>query len=344
MIDLIFSRPFTDLSGGTVGLSSHATPKRFRFVECLGLPTQNRLDIYEGDSIDGISYAAISYVWAGKPHVCTDVTKCLGSFHVVGATDSGGDPIYIDILQTAALAALQLNCGFLWIDQVCIMQADPEDRRWQVMGMYEIYKNCEACLVFPGGLGQLVGLQDETEWITRAWTQQEAMAPKNVMCVFHFDLIGPDVASWFMHGTFPFGIRLVQNGYSAMVSLDNLLQGAGSLSLTLSIQREGTQHQEEIPMLIEIFGKYWSLTVALMGSLNLKDVDSRENAMWRGTWMRTAKYDIDQVYSIMGAFGVTLDTSLYLNKYDVMIALRRAILAKGGRANWLAESLARGAT
>ncbi|KAI5784472.1 hypothetical protein FPQ18DRAFT_417989 [Pyronema domesticum] len=66
--------------------------------------------------------------------------------------------------------------------------------------------------------------------------------------------------------------------------------------------------------------------------------------MWRGTWMRTAKYDIDQVYSMMGAFEVTLDTSLYSNKYDAMIALRRAILAKGGRANWLTESLASGAT
>jgi hypothetical protein len=75
-----------------------------------------------------------------------------------------------------------------------------------------------------------------------------------------------------------------------------------------------------------------------MGSLSLKDGYSRENTMWRSALMRSAKLEIDLVYSVMGMFGVALDTSLYSTKGDAMKALRRSILEKGGRANWTTDS------
>jgi hypothetical protein len=320
-MNIVLNEPLDNLSNQDIDLTGKATPKRFRWIDCNELTAKNRLQILESISIEGINYTAISYVWAGKAHTC--IPGCLGSFNVVGATDS--DPISIDLLRTASIAASNLGTRYLWLDRVCIMQADKVDKNWQIMNMFSIYKGCEACLVFLGGLQRQVSLQEETDWICRAWTHQEALVPKDVRCVFQWE-----------HGTVETQgvtsgkIEEIEERYSAMMELRYLLQASyvGHLSYRSFTEK------------IAIFGRARGLITALMGALNLREDDAKENTIWRSALMRTSKRDVDMIFSIMGMFGVQLDAGQYPSQRDATMALAKEILSKGGRANWIVGSFA----
>ena len=108
--------------------------------------------------------------------------------------------ISIDLLKCACIASL-LNEGardqvgprfnpllckakYLWLDRLCIMQTNKQDKNWQIKHMFELYSHCRQCLVLPGGIQRLVSLDEETWWVHRAWTLQEAMAPRASFVLF----------------------------------------------------------------------------------------------------------------------------------------------------------------
>ncbi|KAF9459697.1 hypothetical protein BDZ94DRAFT_1267837 [Collybia nuda] len=98
----------------------------------LAIFRQGVLLIIEWPSLDvskEISYHAISYVWRGihKPPVSD-------SFAVEGAT--GADRIDFKVLGLACV-----RNEFIWFDQLCIAQKDPEDINWQIQHMQTIYQN-----------------------------------------------------------------------------------------------------------------------------------------------------------------------------------------------------------
>src|SRR5277367_1567730 len=59
---------------------------------------------------------------------------------------------------------------YLWLDRLCIMQTSKQDKRWQIVHTFNLYRHCTQCLVLPGGIQRLVPLDEETSWVHRAWT------------------------------------------------------------------------------------------------------------------------------------------------------------------------------
>ncbi|KAL6897704.1 hypothetical protein GGI43DRAFT_409698 [Trichoderma evansii] len=117
------------------------------------------------------------------------------------------------------------------------MQMNKEDKRWQILHMYEIYKRCHICIAAPGGLQCLVRLDIETQWIHRGWTLQEAVAPPAVIVLFSW-AIGPcKVHAGDIQGI----IHEVTPSISAMASLTLIVDGllspnVGALARIMSVR------------------------------------------------------------------------------------------------------------
>ncbi|OBZ73449.1 hypothetical protein A0H81_06667 [Grifola frondosa] len=117
-----------------------------------------------------------------SPTPDSTIYEACGTFTVSGAEAS--DPISIAVLRHACTASLQAGAPNLWLDRLCIIETDANDKAWQISRMHQIYASCVVCLVLPGGIRRLVGLDEETPWIHRAWTLQEAVAPHRVEVLF----------------------------------------------------------------------------------------------------------------------------------------------------------------
>lgn len=314
--------PLDQVVGHAVNIQNVASPRNFRFIDCKAICDQNTLRILECPNLR-LHYSVISYVWEGNPLV--DPSRKPPSFVVAGAED--GDPISLNVLRTACIAAIKCNTRYLWLDRVCIMQGSEDDQSWQIRNMAKIYKNCNTCFVLPGGLRRLVGLGEETAWINRSWTLQEALFPKTTLCLFRWR---QQSGSW--NGVTAGQIECVEQGRSAMAQLNDLVQACVATHIEFDRKRKS----------VRILGSAREPLMALNGAMNLKDADGREAAIWRSMLMRTSKRDIDVIFSVMGLFGVTLDPSNYRNGDRLMatLALAEAIMKKGGKANWICASLA----
>lgn len=181
------------LNDEPIDVAPEATDGRFRLVNCMAFldrPENLQVEEFSFDYVHNLRYAAISYPWKG---VVTH--PILPTFHVKGAED--GDPISIDIVRSACIAALQDKLDYIWLDRLCVLQekARRADKRAQIEHMHEVYNCCALCIVIPGGLHRLVSLDEDTPWIFRSWTLQEALSPEKVVvlvawslgsCMFHF--------------------------------------------------------------------------------------------------------------------------------------------------------------
>jgi hypothetical protein len=299
------------------------TPGRLRYVECHALLSHNLLLILECQKPDQerVCFAAISYPWRGNHS-----SSSQESFRVpVPSNCEEGDPINVSILRTACRAAVSIGAEYLWLDRICIMQMNKEDKRLQIGGLSRVYKNCKASLVFPGGLQKLARVDEHTNWIHRAWTLQEAM-PTSTYCIFNWKNEGGGV--W---GLTDGNIIIIEAGQSAMMDLGRLLQAAVV----------GFFHCATTKYDCTIFGENRDSVLALMGAKELKDRDMRDNAVWRSALMRTSSRPVDMVFSIMGIFGVELDVAKYNQdeRERATMDLSYELLRRGRRATWVTASL-----
>jgi hypothetical protein len=147
---------------------SNVAHKKFRFIDARALAAGKSLRVVEFDALPRQRYVPLSYVWRGLS--CEGIEPpVLGTMSIEGAV--GADPISIDVLVTVGKCVVTLGCELLWIDGVCIMQNNEEDKGWQIQNMFDIYKHCINCLVLPGGLSRLTNLDEPTSWIHRAWSK-----------------------------------------------------------------------------------------------------------------------------------------------------------------------------
>ncbi|KAJ6496393.1 heterokaryon incompatibility protein-domain-containing protein, partial [Mycena sanguinolenta] len=183
--ELILEIPIGSLSEHhpPLDLSTSATPCRYRLIGCTELVSDNKLSIYEFQDFPSVPYSAISYVWRGNS---VDADHPGNAFSVRGTED--GDPVGVEVLHDACQASLMKEVRYLWIDRLCIMQTNSDDKHFQIQEMYRIYRSCAVCLVVPGGLRRLVRLDEETTWIHRGWTLQEALAPAVSFVMFAWKL------------------------------------------------------------------------------------------------------------------------------------------------------------
>jgi hypothetical protein len=163
-LNFILDIPVDDLSKKPVSWSN-VTHKKFRFIDARSLAAGQCLRVVEFDALPHQRYVALSYVWRGSYK--KDAQLETRTMSIEGAV--GADPISIDVLITACKCVATVDCQLLWIDGVCIVQSDEEDKAWQIQNMFEIYKNCKQCLILPGGLSRLVPITEPTTWMHRAW-------------------------------------------------------------------------------------------------------------------------------------------------------------------------------
>ncbi|KAL6793762.1 hypothetical protein GGI42DRAFT_142881 [Trichoderma sp. SZMC 28013] len=311
-----------------------ATPQRFRFLDGYALAHKSTIRVLEYDDLPSVPYAVISYVWSGLPPR-PNVKSLLPNIYVFGA--DGADPISVDVLRLVALAAEQRGCGLVWLDALCILQANDYDKGWQIQRMYDIYRSCHECIVAPGGLQRLVSLTEETSWASRAWTLQEAIAPPSAHCLFAWDR-----GDCYFQSTMITEVKQIEKGVAAIAPLSSTLESATRGDLISVTDRKG----KEMPLpsknfSIKLFGdmsRNWARVRELIDAMDMKDEPGMFSAVWKSSFMRTAKFPVDTVFSIMGIMGVTLDTSKFKNedRLGATIALMQGILARGEHAEWLA--------
>ncbi|KAF9456727.1 hypothetical protein BDZ94DRAFT_320548 [Collybia nuda] len=204
----IFTSKLDQMRNSHFDLSLHTEPCRYRLLECAAFTSNQELKLFEFSDISNVPYTAISYTWRGNetsndnPSDPTYWKDVHGTFQVKGALD--GDPISLDVLEHVCILALQNQSQYIWLDRLCILQTSKEDKSWQIRRMHSIYKNCVTCCILPGGIRRLVALEEETGWIHRGWTLQEAIVPKHSLVLFRWnhELTGKTISVATAGGSF----------------------------------------------------------------------------------------------------------------------------------------------
>ncbi|OAX42773.1 hypothetical protein K503DRAFT_779708 [Rhizopogon vinicolor AM-OR11-026] len=313
-------------------ITPYATPQRYRRIDCDRFIQDEMLYIDEFADFPPVQYAAMSYVWKGNPFEPCEV-KSHHRFSVAGALD--GDPISIHVLSQACLAAVKHEARYIWLDRLCIMQTNREDKNWQIRQMSAMYKRCNPCIVLPGGVQKLVRIDEETAWIHRGWTLQELLMPERALVLLAWKLGAGSVMAGDAFGT----VSEVTPNESAVMS------AADVLNACVVGYIEFTSPRPPSPLLIRscVFGaaspNLYATSVAMSEEL-ASDPDARNHAIWQSALMRTSSRPVDMVFSIMGLFGVILDPKMFEkeDRIGATVALAKEILRKGGRASWLGMS------
>ncbi|CAE6418815.1 unnamed protein product [Rhizoctonia solani] len=327
-------------------------------MRCSTFIQQGLIDIYEYASLLNVNYAIISYVWNGLPPLPGAIPD---TFEVLGVDNkpTGAQPISVELLRSACEAADRAGIDLLWLDQLCMKQSDSSDKAWQMEHMHEIYSNCRVCYVFPGGLARFTDLNEETDWINRGWTLQEAIAPSAVEVIFRWqnDSCQARPNGWPNYPLLP--IDEVTANVCAKAPLSLLLDSTlnNGLSYWPMAPAAGPQHQE-----VNIFGRAQNTvppgqaililpnvaTLAIIvGGHVERDSDPYFHSIWKSTFMRSTKYRSDIIFSVMGLFGVSLSPTSFMDESGRLdtndcirpaIALVQKILERGRRATWLGIS------
>ncbi|KZT28904.1 hypothetical protein NEOLEDRAFT_1145646 [Neolentinus lepideus HHB14362 ss-1] len=294
-----------------VDLATSATPERYRLVDCKAFLDEHTLRIEEFSTITDVKYSTISYVWKGLSAQPGVPDGWLFQEKVVGIRSA--------LMSFAMLAVLR-------------------------------------CTAVYSGVQRLIRLDEETTWIHRGWTLQEVLAPPTVLVLVAWRLgSGQGRAGDGRIGV----VEEVIPGESAMISMALVLEACtvGTLSFTSPRKEIGGPLMVKATVFSDIENHsyndppFWqpqrkvlapnvaALAVA-MDLEGVRDTDEKNFAIWQSSLMRTSSRPVDMVFSIMGLFGVTLDTSAFKrnDRLGATIALAREILRKGGKAWWLGTS------
>ncbi|KIJ30314.1 hypothetical protein M422DRAFT_234885 [Sphaerobolus stellatus SS14] len=315
-----------------IDVGSSSTPCRYRLVDCISYIDKGNLHIIESSNFPAMAYSAISYVWRGNP---ADPTKVGPAFMVQGAPDA--DPISVNVLKNACHLSIQRGINYLWLDRLCILQDNSEDKKWQIKEMYRMYLSCELCIILPGGVQRLVRLDEETAWIHRGWTLQEALAPKEVVVLFAWEVGSGKIQTGDDEGI----LTEVISEHSGVSPLGHIIN-ACTLGYIIFISTTG-KILPDFRISVRIFGT-GTANIKALASLNSEiiatSIDVKNHAIWKSALLRTSQRPVDMVFSIMGLFGITLDTRKYgkNDRIRATIDLVREILENGGSASWLGMS------
>lgn len=329
-----------------INLATCASPERFRLVNCAALtsktnPTLRIIEYcnFEFSRRKGPAYTAISYIWKGRP--VHGSTQNPTSIVVKGAED--GDPVSLDVLQSACAAA----SDYLWLDRLCIMQTESRDKSWQIKRMFDIYRLSSSTLILPGGLMKLAHLDEETDWILRAWTLQEAIVPDHALMLFSMEGLKIPTGTTLVSlrgGTEPIVshsiVTFVGHGLSATVSFKEFLWAIRSCSgrIKMAFIPSETTH----PIHVRILGDYQSRIREINALTDAQETpwygsNLSRHALWQSSFFRTSKRPVDMVFSIMGLFGISLNPNEFHpdDRIRATIALAKEFLSRGNTAEWL---------
>lgn len=277
-----------------------------------------KIEIHEFKSLpDHLDYCAISYPWAGVKYR----QDKRGYITVAGAQEA--DPIAISILYDLSWAAWSVfKSEYIWLDRLCLMQENSDDKKWQIARMFDIYHKCTSCIVIPGGLQRLVVLEEETQWVDRAWTLQEVTAPQVTKVSV---LYNPNSPANAILEPFRSDGRFWSD--TNLVHYENC--GRRALMYMCEAMRRFTN---QTPLFFGFKPSQYLTVVHCLQGVNQKQHD----ALWEAAMMRTSSRPCDRIYSIMQLFGVNLNQD-YWEKDDTVgpaIALVQASLAAAHNLNY----------
>lgn len=294
-------------------------------------------------ALEKVCYAAISYPWRDLQLLPPNSNPPEGSFTVKGAEHA--DQISIDVLRTACLAAIRLGSTALWLDRLCILQSRKDDKNWQIQRMFRIYARCDPCLILPGGLVRLAGLSEPTSWADRAWTLQEACAPKRLRCVFSFP---HDTYSEFARqecissGFSPQFLEFLNHSENPVQDiLEPRRSAVSDLLALLRVTKTGTAgfkyHEPVLSQQYDRFPVRIVHTPAATILYRALQATKIPLMLWKSAYTRSSSRPVDMVLSFMDLLGVNLDVSQFGpdDRVRATIALIKAYMERGNTATWL---------
>ncbi|KAH8672861.1 heterokaryon incompatibility protein-domain-containing protein, partial [Tricladium varicosporioides] len=101
-------------------------------------------------------YAAISYVW-GTTKTFKSTKKNSKFLHTPGAFTSCWNDLPLTI-SDAILVCISLGIPYLWVDAICIVQDDENDKHSQILNMHKIYANATLTIIALSGKHANAGL------------------------------------------------------------------------------------------------------------------------------------------------------------------------------------------
>ena len=286
-----------------------------------------KIEIHEFQSLslpDNLDYCAVSYPWAGVKNE----NDLRGYIKVAGAEEA--DPIGISMLYDLSWAAWSVSRSeYIWLDRLCLMQTNKEDKQWQIERMFDIYHKCKVCIVIPGGLQRLATLEEETQWVDRAWTLQEVTAPQvtKVSVLYNPNSPANSILQPFRSdGKFWSDTNLVHYDY----------RGGRALMYMCEAIWRFTPNQPNQPnhpyRFLGFKSSQYSAVAHFLEGVNIK----QHEWIWKAAMMRTSSRPCDRIYSIMRLFGVKLNQDNW-EKDDMAgpaIALVQASLAAAHNLNY----------
>jgi hypothetical protein len=307
-------------------------------VDPLLQPGPSRICLYEFSDINWMevtatnrdvlvpSYAAISHVW--KPSPAVAARKCIRPLFVKLGENKSHEISWHGLMQVAT-AAKHLHCRYVWFDFICINQTSMTDKRLQIKNMANIYAFNSATIIMFGGVREAQSMEEGSEWITRAWTLQEAVEstrrglPYERYCLFDYS---------FKHsgktrtpGIFPIvtvNIIKLQNDL-AIVLLRELLSVPCEHRSVIEFFEGSSQYLK-----VKCFGDIMSQSLHILAPealrslmtpkgqqiLERREVSPKlrgflehdeieyEREMWRALWPRTSTKQHDMLFSSMNLF------------------------------------------
>ncbi|KAJ6485579.1 hypothetical protein C8R45DRAFT_1053672 [Mycena sanguinolenta] len=359
----LFSTLLNSLAPRSVVEPALATPSRFRLIDVAAFLDEQVLRVVEysppqsENSTTTLSetaippYAALSYPWRDlqlPEGVSTASISVAGAVHA--------DPISIDVIKTACVAARKYECEMFWLDRLCILPDSKQDKTWQIHRMFRVYQACAVCLVFPGGLVRLARLDDPTSWIDRAWTLQEAMVPGRDKVKVVFQLTHASYHSFILHrcdvekynDAFRRRIcfsapkedepepysklieKVLEEGRSATCALHPLCVRLWHMAMLVQYFAPEIVHDEErypIPIIRSIEARMLRMAM-----------DYRGKYTWIAAYTRSSSRPVDMVFSIMDLLGVHLDVAAFGegDRTKAMIGIIKNLMkAPRATATWL---------
>lgn len=258
--------------------------------------------IYETKEIPQFLYATVSYPWVGISYTKAIPISCTLRVPRPEGGGPDGDPISIGVLMLACTLALKNEARFLWLDRICINQLDAYDKHWQIYQMCNVYRESRICIIIPGGLLHLADLAEETPWIMRMWTLQEAIVPLKSVVLYesgHSDLTQLPKESEKMDLT---GIDIP---YLAMACCTRVYYAPLPEVLARSrYYRNSLFEQTRAKLLTDaaLFQSWMRFEI-----LGFQFEYRRNYAIWKSALTRSAGRPKDLLLSIMGIFDISLE-------------------------------------
>ncbi|KAI2779821.1 heterokaryon incompatibility protein-domain-containing protein [Daldinia loculata] len=144
----------------------------------------------------GCRYIALSYVW-DHAHKTKFIQATKASFQTISAVKSLQESRLPQTVIDAIYVCQQLGERYLWVDSLCIIQDDREDKDIQISQMDKVYSVAIATIVAASETDPSRGLTclrsrdtpqvrcfrsiDNTLWNSRGWTYQEFMLSRRLI-------------------------------------------------------------------------------------------------------------------------------------------------------------------